>query len=90
MSVASALKNEEIMASKDRRLKAGQSVVLTELPPGLLNGLPEKDQKAISAIVGKPIRLVRYGDDGRVELEFVDGEGEIHFIYVNASYITPA
>jgi len=37
--------------------EAGDTVVLTELPPGLLDGLPLEDQRAISAIVGKPVLL---------------------------------
>lgn len=72
-----------------RKLKPGQKVVLKALPPGLTDGLPEEDQQAISAIVGKPIDLNKYERDGRAELEFTDKEGHIHFIYVEAKFIKP-
>ena len=62
-------------------------VVLEVVPPGLLNGLPKSDQAAISAIVGKPVFLVGYDDDGRAELEFVDNRGDNHSIWVNARFL---
>jgi len=62
-------------------------VILTKVPPGLLEGLPKKDQKAIREIVGKPIVFVEYDDSGRLELEFTDSEGIIHFIYVDPIFI---
>jgi hypothetical protein len=71
------------------KLKPGAAVVLTEMPPGLLDGLPEDDQAAISEIAGKRICLVGYDDDGRAELEFKDHEGTIHFIYVSPEFIRP-
>jgi hypothetical protein len=48
----------------------GETVSLTSIPPGLLNGLPQEDQDAIVAIVGKPVLLVGYDEDGRAELHF--------------------
>jgi hypothetical protein len=50
----------------------GESVVLVAVPPGLLDGLPDEDQRAITAIVGKPVMLVGYDEDGRAELHFPD------------------
>jgi hypothetical protein len=78
------------MDSKPTKPKPGDLVLLMEAPPGLLEGLPEEDQKAISETIGKPIQLVGYDDDGRAELEFTDGAGVIHFIYVNPSVIRAA
>jgi len=77
------------MATKSQKPKPGDKVLLTELPPGLLDNLPVEDQRAISEIVGKPILLVDFEDDGRAELEFVDSEGVIHFIYINPEFIKP-
>jgi hypothetical protein len=54
------------------RPRAGERVVLVAIPPGLLDGLPDEDQRAIVAIVGKPIQFVGYDDIGRAELEFDD------------------
>jgi hypothetical protein len=78
------------MDSKPTKPKPGDLVLLVEAPPGLLEGLPEEDQKAISETIGKPIQLVGYDDDGRAELEFTDDDGVIHFIYVNPSVIRAA
>jgi hypothetical protein len=47
-------------------------VSLTSIPPGRLDGLPHEDQNAIVAIVGKPVLLVGYDEDGRAELHFDD------------------
>ena len=72
------------------KVKPGAGAVLTKIPPGLLDGLPNEDQKAISEIVGKTILLVGYDADGRPELEFKDSEGIIHFINVAPHFIRPA
>jgi len=66
--------------SRRSLLKPGGKVVLKELSPGLLDGLPDEDQKAISAIVGVPIRLSGHDEDGRLKLEFVEASGIIHWI----------
>ena len=59
------------MAKRDRP-NAGERVVLLSLPPGLLDGLPDEDQRAIKAIVGKPVKFLGYDEIGRAELEFDD------------------
>ena len=68
--------------------KPGDTVVLIKLPPGLLDGLLDGDQRAISEIVGKPVRLEQYDEDGRAELRFTTSDGQIHFIYVSPEYIS--
>jgi hypothetical protein len=73
---------------KDRELMPRQRVKLTEIPPGLLDDLPLADQRAISAIVGRPILLTAYDADGRAELKFVDENDIIHFIYVEPRFIS--
>jgi hypothetical protein len=79
-----------MMDPKTKRLQPGDSVVLTEAPPGLLEGLPKGDQRAISEAVGKPIRLIGFDDDGRAELELRDSDGIIHFVFVNPNVIRAA
>jgi hypothetical protein len=37
-----------------------------------LDGLPQEDQNAIIAMIGKPVLLVSYHEDGRAELHFDD------------------
>jgi TPR repeat protein len=68
-------------------MRKGMKVFLRGLPYGWLDDLPSKDQKAISAIIGKPILFHGVDKDGRAELEFVDAEGDIHFIYVDRKYV---
>ena len=52
------------MTVPDSKLSPGEMVSLTSLPPGLVDGLPQEDQDAIVAIVGKPVLLVGYDEDG--------------------------
>lgn len=75
------------MTSALRKPILGDTVVLEDVPQGLLDGLPEEDQQAISEIVGKQVRLNEYVDNGRAELEFTDTEGVIHLIYVSPNII---
>lgn len=70
--------------------KPGETVVLTSLPPGLLDDLPEEDQRVIRAIVGKPVLLREYDEDGRAELEFddpFDAGTWKHWIFVAPEFI---
>ncbi len=60
------------MARERENPHAGEQVIFLALPRGLLDGLPEEDQRAILAMVGKPVMLVGYDEDGRAELEFDD------------------
>jgi hypothetical protein len=69
-------------------------VLLKSIPPGLLDGLPQEDQNAIVAIVGKPVLLVEYDEDGRAELHFddpfdgrADGYSHTHSIWVAPEFI---
>jgi hypothetical protein len=78
---------KKITTSKVSLPKPGERVVLEKLPPGLLDGLPEEDQRAISAIVGVPIRFSGFEDDGRLKLEFVEDCGTIHSIYVDRQFV---
>ena len=78
------------MDNKHNRPEPGTTVVLQRVPPGLLDGLPQSDQRAIAAIVGQPVRLADYDDVGRAELEFTDNEGDIHYVYVKPEYLRPA
>jgi hypothetical protein len=70
--------------------KPGESVVLTEVPPGILDDLPLEDKQAIVEIVGKPIALRGYDDQGRAELEFIDRDGISHVIFVASRFIRAA
>jgi hypothetical protein len=76
--------------SLENKAKPGDTVMLTEVPPGLLDNLPIEDQRAISEVVGKPVRLNEYDDEGRAELEFTDRDGNFHFIYVSPNFIRSA
>jgi hypothetical protein len=71
------------------KLKTGRLVILTTLPPDLLQGLPEEDQVAIRSIIGRPVTLAGYSF-GQAELEFVDSAGDNHSIWVEASLLRAA
>jgi len=73
--------------SQKAKVKPGEQVVLTKLPPGLLRGLPTEDQTAIRLIVGKSVLLERYDDDGRALLTFTDSNEVIHSIFVSPNFV---
>jgi hypothetical protein len=75
------------MRNPKRKPKPGERVILRMLPPGFMDDLPAEDQRAISAVVGKPIVLKKYERDGRAELEFTDSDETIHLIYVDPKFI---
>jgi hypothetical protein len=77
------------MKRRKKRPKPGEKVILKELPPGFVDDLPEEDQRAISAVVGKPILLNKYEGDGRAELEFKSGDGHLHYLYIDPKFIAP-
>jgi hypothetical protein len=70
-------------------LKPGDLVILTSAPPSLLKGLPQEDQTAIRSIVGRPVTFAGMSF-GQAELEFTDGGGDGHTIWVESHLITPA
>jgi hypothetical protein len=70
-------------------LKEGDSVVVTHLPPGWTDDLPEEDQEAIRLILGKPIRFEGYEENDRAEVSFVDDRGHIHFMYLRSEFVGP-
>jgi hypothetical protein len=70
-------------------MKPGEMVILTALPPGFLDDLPEEDQQAIAAVVGTPIRLRGWDDIGRAELEFQEQNGTFHTLFVARTFISP-
>jgi hypothetical protein len=69
--------------------KPGDKVVLKALPPGFIDDLPEDEQHAITARIGRPIMLMRYDRDGRAELEFMAQDDSIHTLYVDLKFIRP-
>ncbi len=74
------------MTSNEKPVQ-GEEVLLLGVPRGLLSDLPAADQAAIAAAVGRPVRVTNYEADGRVEVEFTDEGGTIHFLYVEPSQI---
>jgi len=81
---------EEMTSAENIRPKPGDAVVLTDVPPGLLDGLPIEDQQAITQLVGKPILLTGYDEDGTAELEIRDDGADFRFIYVSPEFIRKA
>ena len=53
------------MCPHDSKPEPGEMVLLKSIPPGLVDGLPQDDQNAIVAIIGKPVlrrRFVGHGE----------------------------
>ena len=70
-------------------MKPGDKVILTGLPMGFVDDLPQEDQRAITAVVGTAISLTGFDEDGRAELEFVEPNGIFHTIYIAREFIRP-
>ena len=60
------------MSDEKNLFSAGENVILLAVPAALLDGLPEEDQRAIAAMVGKPVTFVGYDELGQAELHFPD------------------
>ena len=60
-----------------------KKVKLLELPPGFADNLPQDDQPALLAAVGKKAKFNGYDEWGRAELEFKDKKGVWHFVYLD-------
>jgi hypothetical protein len=80
----------KMTSAENMKPRPGDAVVLTQVPPGMLDDLPSEDQEAITRVVGKPILLSGYDEDGRAELEFQDRNGNFHFIYVGPEFVRRA
>jgi len=76
--------------SRKKRPKPRRKVVLIALPPGFIDDLPAEDQRAITAMVGKPVLLVKYDEIGRAELHFRDPfiKHCSHRMWVDPKFIT--
>ena len=88
---------ESVSMTKMVRPRAGERVVLVAIPPGVLDGTPDEDQRAITAIVGKPVTFLGYDVIGRAELEFDDpfdprteNYSHTHTIWVEPKFIQRA
>ena len=69
-------------------LHPGDLVILKHAPASLLRGLPDEDQIAIRAVIGKPVIFAGF-TYGQAEIEFKDDEGDTHTIWVETNMITP-
>ena len=76
---------------KDPKLRVGEKVVLVAIPPGFMDDVPDEDQRAIRAIVGKPVMFSGYDEDGRAELDFAEAARRDHYhtIWVAPKFIAP-
>jgi hypothetical protein len=76
------------MGKGREHLRTGERVVLIAVPPGFLDDLPEEDQRAITAMIGKPVQFSGWDEDGRAELEFDDPFHDgTHTIWVKPEFI---
>jgi hypothetical protein len=68
-------------------LKRGGKAVLLKVPPGFIDDLPAEDQRALSKIVGKPVRFSGYDELGQAELEWRERNGTFHTIWVKPEFV---
>ena len=80
-------KNTKPKPNRQQKFRPGDVVLLTALPVGFIDDLPEEEQRAISARIGRPILLLKYEQDGRAALEFMDKDDGIHTLYVAPKFI---
>jgi len=78
------------MKKTGRELKPGDKAVLVEVPPGFIDDLPAEDQKAISKVVGKPVKFNGHDVLGQAELEFRERNGTYHTIWVKPEFVRSA
>ena len=70
------------------KLTVGTMVRMLVAPEELISGLPESDQAAIQAVVGKKITVKGFDKYGHVEPRFRDKKKIIHYIWVRPSALT--
>ena len=73
--------------AKGKDVTVGSRVRLLVAPADLLSGLPDIDQTAIMAAVGKEMMVENFDNYGHAELMFTDAEDKIHFIWVPPSVL---
>lgn len=73
-----ATANGDVYTSRIKPI-AREMVVLTAIPRGMLDGLPEEDQEAIKEIVGN--------QSCWAELVFKGRDGQPHFLFVAPGFI---
>lgn len=68
-------------------LSIGDLATVRAIPPELLSGLPEEDQKAISAQLGSTLSIDSFSPQDEAELEFVDDQGTHHTIWLAGAHL---
>jgi hypothetical protein len=69
-------------------LQPGDLVILLSVPSNVINGLPKDDQMAIRSVIGKTVKFSGISFD-QAEIEFRDGYGDTHTIWVDPDRIRP-
>lgn len=68
-------------------LSIGDLAIVREIPSGLLAGLPQEDQEAISAQLGSALSIDSFSPGDEAELEFVDDSGIHHSIWLACPHL---
>ena len=75
----------KVLALRDtngRRIRSGNRVRFLAASSGLLRGLPVSDRRAILGAVGGVYRVQDLNGHGHAEIEFVEPNGTMHFVWV--------
>ena len=68
-------------------IRTGEVVVLCDVPPELVRGLPDDDIRAIKAQVGARMEVVGFDSFGNVELEFASSADTFHTVFVSGQIL---
>lgn len=85
------LEREQKFVDRDGKpIRVGSYVHLVEVPASLLEDLPIKDKRAIQKAAKHPLLVSGLMTEfvlDNIELEFIDDEGAIHWIYVAGKHL---
>ncbi len=81
------MKMQDPIDKNGKRIVKGTKVRMPVAPKDLLSGLPEEDQSAIRAVIGKELTVKDFDKYGHVELHFLDKNDTFHYIWVRPSVL---
>lgn len=80
--------NSTPLDAEKNKLFCNDVVVILKISQNLLSDLPQEDQDAIKNCVGKKFSIAGFDALGNVEVEFVDGQGNPHTIWIESNCVS--
>jgi hypothetical protein len=79
--------SDKFLGRGKEKIVAGDSVKIIEIPVHIPYGLPQEDQLAIQEQIGKTLTVIAFNQNGEAELEFTDGSGCFHTIWLSPCFL---